>query len=166
MIMDGVSNLRLYGRFCSSVGDPDHQLTESGFADATQTTMAAGAVAALQRTRQAVAAARLVMLHSTHTLLAGAQADDFAVEMGLRPSNLSTKHSLRDFANWWGVLAVPAACWLGVAVEGNANMCISRSAGDIQRCVTSQAVQSLSAKLSAACAPLRVAILRAIPPSC
>ena len=69
--------------------------------------MAAGAVAALQSTRQAVAAARLVLLHSTHTLLAGAQADDFATEMGLRPSNLSTEHSLSDFANWWVVLAVP-----------------------------------------------------------
>lgn len=62
--------------------------------------MAAGAVAALQATRQAISAARLVMQHSSHTLLAGAAADAFAQEMGLRRSNLSTAHSVAQHQKW------------------------------------------------------------------
>lgn len=65
-----------------------------------QGSMAAGAVAALQTTRQAVSAARLVMQHSSHTLLAGAAADAFAQEMGLPRSNLSTAHSIAEHRKW------------------------------------------------------------------
>ncbi len=62
--------------------------------------MAAGAVAALQATRRAISAARLAMRHSSHTLLAGPAADAFAAEMGLRPANLSTAHSLEQHRQW------------------------------------------------------------------
>ena len=62
--------------------------------------MAAGAVANLQQTRQAVSTARAVMEHTTHSLLAGGQADTFAAEMGFGPQNLSTDDSLRKWADW------------------------------------------------------------------
>lgn len=62
--------------------------------------MAAGAVAALAATRQAISAARLVMRHSSHTLLAGPAADDFAAEMGLPRANLSTAHSIDQHRQW------------------------------------------------------------------
>ena len=65
--------------------------------------MAAGAVAALQATRQAATAARLVMQHSSHTLLAGPAADAFAREMGLPAANLSTPRTAAQHRAWWAV---------------------------------------------------------------
>ena len=62
--------------------------------------MAASAVANLQHTRQAVSAARAVMDHTTHSLLAGGQADAFAAGMGFTPRNLSTDDSLRSWRRW------------------------------------------------------------------
>ena len=66
-----------------------------------QGSMAAGAVAALQATRQAATAARLVMHHSSHTLLAGPAADKFAQEMGLPAANLSTSRTAAQQRTWW-----------------------------------------------------------------
>ena len=63
--------------------------------------MAAGAVANLQHTRQAVSAARAVLEHTTHTLLSGGQADAFAAGMGFTPRNLSTEESLASWHRWW-----------------------------------------------------------------
>ena len=50
--------------------------------------------------RRAATAARLVLQHTTHSLLAGAAADDFAVGMGLPRRNLSTLHSTASMAAW------------------------------------------------------------------
>lgn len=62
--------------------------------------MEAGAVAALGSVRGAIAAARLVMEHTSHTLLVGAAADAFAMEMGLPMGYLSTPASLKETAVW------------------------------------------------------------------
>lgn len=62
--------------------------------------MEAGAVAALGSVRGAIVAAKLVMVHTSHTLLAGTAADAFAKEMGLPTKNLSTPASLEAAAAW------------------------------------------------------------------
>lgn len=65
------------------------------------TSMRAGAVANLRRCRHAARAARLVLDRTTHSLLAGEQADRFAGEMGLplEPS-LADDWSRQAFASW------------------------------------------------------------------
>ncbi len=62
--------------------------------------MAAGAVAALGAVQAAITAARLVLRHTTHTLLAAAAADEFAVAMGLPRSKLTTPRSAAAAAAW------------------------------------------------------------------
>lgn len=62
--------------------------------------MRVGGVAALRNVCNAVRAARLVLQHTTHSLLAGDQAAEFAVEMGLARANLSTDASLAVHAAW------------------------------------------------------------------
>ena len=69
-----------------------------------------GAVAALGAVRAAVTAARLVLRHTTHTLLAGAAADDFAVAMGLPRSKLTTPRSAAAAAAW---CRSRRSAWLG-----------------------------------------------------
>lgn len=64
------------------------------------TTMNAGAVADLRRVKRASAAARLVLERTSHTLLAGDQATNFAIGMGLEPANLTTAHSHKLWADW------------------------------------------------------------------
>ena len=64
------------------------------------TTMNAGAVADLRRVKNAAAAARLVLEHTSHTLLAGDQATAFALEMGLEASNLTTPQSRAMWEQW------------------------------------------------------------------
>ena len=63
-------------------------------------TMKVGAVANLRHVKDAVTTARFVMEHSTHTMLAGLQAAQFALSMGLRISNLTTEFSARLHAEW------------------------------------------------------------------
>lgn len=62
--------------------------------------MRVGAVAALQHIKHAVTAARMVMQYTTHTLLAGIAATEFAVSMGLSPSNLTTHESTDIYKKW------------------------------------------------------------------
>lgn len=64
------------------------------------TPLQAGAVAGLRRIRQAARTARLVMEHTRHTLLAGDLATQFAVQMGLRESSLSSPRSLDVWRRW------------------------------------------------------------------
>lgn len=64
------------------------------------TAMTAGAVATLRHVKEAARAARLVMERTTHTLLGGFQASQFAVEMGLKPSDLTTNHSHDVHEDW------------------------------------------------------------------
>ena len=63
--------------------------------------MRAGAVSNLRRVKAAVTAARLVMERTTHTMLAGDQARQFAAEMGLPVESLSTDESREVQRKWW-----------------------------------------------------------------
>ncbi|EGR44239.1 asparaginase-like protein [Trichoderma reesei QM6a] len=63
-------------------------------------TLNAGAVANLRRVKDAVGVARHVLEHTRHTLLAGEQATQFAVENGFAEESLSTEDSLRVCHEW------------------------------------------------------------------
>ena len=76
--------------------------------------MRAGAVSNLRRVKAAVTAARLVMEHTTHTMLAGDQATQFAAEMGLPGESLSTEESREVQRAWWVLAALAEqACMAG-----------------------------------------------------
>ncbi|KAI0891828.1 asparaginase-domain-containing protein [Annulohypoxylon nitens] len=64
------------------------------------TTMKSGAVAALRRIKDAISVARAVLEHTTHTLLAGDFATDFAVQNGFTVENLTTEASATSCAEW------------------------------------------------------------------
>lgn len=65
------------------------------------TTMKAGAVAGLRRVRDAIAAARLVLDYTEHTLLAGDLATRFAVDFGGLPEeDLTTEASAASCQAW------------------------------------------------------------------
>ncbi|RYP43811.1 hypothetical protein DL768_009672 [Monosporascus sp. mg162] len=64
------------------------------------TTMKSGAVAALRRVKNAISVARHVLEHTTHTLLAGDLATDFAVSNGFTAENLTTEDSAASCAEW------------------------------------------------------------------
>ena len=65
-----------------------------------QTTMATGAVTDLRYINNAIGTARKVMQYSTHSSLGGLQATTFAVDMGAKLSNLSTKTSSDMYYAW------------------------------------------------------------------
>ncbi|KAK7075228.1 hypothetical protein SK128_013115 [Halocaridina rubra] len=64
------------------------------------TTHDVGAVADLRRVKSAISVARMVMEHTTHTLLAGDQATEFALAMGFEEENLTTNVSQGIHDNW------------------------------------------------------------------
>lgn len=65
------------------------------------TTLNSGAVAGLRRVRDAIAAARLVLEYTDHSLLAGDLATRFAVDFGgLVEENLTTPESAAQCAEW------------------------------------------------------------------
>ncbi|KAJ9552102.1 hypothetical protein OSB04_016147 [Centaurea solstitialis] len=60
-----------------------------------------GAVGAMRYVKDGIKAARLVMLHTEHTMLVGDQASAFAISMGLSgPSNLSSTESMEKWTKW------------------------------------------------------------------
>lgn len=63
-------------------------------------TMKSGSVAALRRVRDAIAVARLVLDHTTHTMLAGELATLFAVQNGFPAENLTTSDSAAQCEAW------------------------------------------------------------------
>ncbi|KAM0246711.1 hypothetical protein ACHAQJ_010109 [Trichoderma viride] len=63
-------------------------------------TMNAGAVANLRRVKDAIGVARHVLDYTQHTLLAGEQATQFALENGFTEENLSTDDSLKTCHDW------------------------------------------------------------------
>ena len=82
-------------------GSPDstgHTTLDAMIMDGTA--MDVGAVGDLQNIRDAVGVARAVLEHTSHTLLAGNQATDFAVQMGFEVQSLETEHSLDIWSNW------------------------------------------------------------------
>lgn len=64
------------------------------------TTMNMGAVARLRRVKEAIQVARAVMEHSTHSILAGDGALEFAKMMGFRETSLATAHSKAMHKQW------------------------------------------------------------------
>ena len=62
--------------------------------------MDVGAVGGLVHCKEAILTARRVLEHTTHSLLVGLQATEFAMEMGLTLSNLSTDTSLTMWKTW------------------------------------------------------------------
>lgn len=64
------------------------------------TTHDVGAVADLRRVKGAIAVARSVMEHTTHTLLVGEQATRFALMMGFKEENLTTPASAEMHKKW------------------------------------------------------------------
>lgn len=64
------------------------------------TTMKSGSVAALRRIKNAIGVARAVLEHTTHTLLAGDFATDFAVSNGFTAEDLTTSDSASSCAAW------------------------------------------------------------------
>lgn len=59
-----------------------------------------GAVADLRRVKGAISVARRVMEHTTHTLLVGEQASQFALAMGFTEENLTTPASAQMHQDW------------------------------------------------------------------
>lgn len=77
-------------------------------------TLGMGAVANLRHLKDAAAAARLILDHTTHSMLAGLQASIFAQSLGLQPSNLTTEGSAALHAAWRAVDCQPNF-WTDVA---------------------------------------------------
>ncbi|XP_062132810.1 putative N(4)-(beta-N-acetylglucosaminyl)-L-asparaginase GD10667 [Drosophila sulfurigaster albostrigata] len=63
-------------------------------------TMNVGAVAGLQGIKDAIQVARHVMERTSHTLLVGNSASEFAKSMGFRPESLVTPYSKLMWQNW------------------------------------------------------------------
>lgn len=63
-------------------------------------TLNAGAVANLRRVKDAIGVARRVLDYTQHTLLAGEQATQFALENGFEEESLSTEDSLKTCYGW------------------------------------------------------------------
>lgn len=63
-------------------------------------TMKSGAVAALRRIKNAIGVARAVLERTSHTLLAGDFATEFALANGFREENLTTDATLARCADW------------------------------------------------------------------
>ncbi|XP_049539866.1 N(4)-(Beta-N-acetylglucosaminyl)-L-asparaginase-like isoform X1 [Anopheles darlingi] len=64
------------------------------------TTMDIGAVAALREVKHAAAVAKYVLRNTRHTMLAGSQATDFALQMGFRRETLQTDESRAMWEQW------------------------------------------------------------------
>lgn len=59
-----------------------------------------GAVSDLRNIREAISVARKVLDHTAHTMLAGNQASQFAVQMGFKEHPLSTNKSVEIWQKW------------------------------------------------------------------
>lgn len=59
-----------------------------------------GAVGALRRVKSAIAVAKDVLLHTSHSLLVGDQATEFAIEMDYKEESLSTNTSRSIWKQW------------------------------------------------------------------
>ena len=62
--------------------------------------MDVGAVGSLRHCKEAIQTARRVLEHTTHSLLVGLQASQFAVEMQVPLDNLTTEQSHAIWKDW------------------------------------------------------------------
>ena len=79
-----------------------------------QDTMNVGAVGSLRHCKEAVVTARRVLEHTTHSLLVGLQASQFAMEMNVPLDNLTTEKSHAIWKRWQAALVLTNPVWLGV----------------------------------------------------
>lgn len=63
-------------------------------------TLAAGSVAGLKRIKNAIGVARAVMNYTTHTLLVGDAATQFAIDMGFQQQDIHSKESMQKWIDW------------------------------------------------------------------
>jgi isoaspartyl peptidase/L-asparaginase-like protein (Ntn-hydrolase superfamily) len=63
-------------------------------------TMNVGSVGALREVKSAISVARKVLEHTSHTMLVGEQATEFAVKMGFKKEDLSTSYSKGLWQEW------------------------------------------------------------------
>lgn len=63
-------------------------------------TMNMGAVGALRRIKSAISVAKYVLKYTSHSMLVGNQATNFAIEMGFQEETLSTNNSRNIWKNW------------------------------------------------------------------
>ena len=68
-------------------------------------------MASLRHVKDAITTARLVMERTTHTLLEGLHASQFALEMGLAVDDLSTPKSRAIQHDWCGPDPFEVANW-------------------------------------------------------
>lgn len=64
------------------------------------TTMKSGSVAAIRRIKDVISVARAVLEHTTHTMLAGDFATEFAISNGFVEQNLTTEDSAKSCEEW------------------------------------------------------------------
>lgn len=60
-----------------------------------------GSVANLKRIRSAISVARAVMNYTTHTLLVGDAATEFAIDMGFKQEETHSIESMQAWINWY-----------------------------------------------------------------
>lgn len=59
-----------------------------------------GAVGALRRIKNAISVAKYVLKYTSHSMLVGNQATNFAIEMGFQEETLSTNNSRNIWKKW------------------------------------------------------------------
>jgi len=77
-----------------------------------------GAVASMRRIKSAISVARKVMDHTSHSILAGDLATQFAVEMGFKEESLSTSESKQMWTDWRNNQCQPNF-WVNVSPDPN-----------------------------------------------
>jgi len=77
-----------------------------------------GAVANLRRIKPAISVARKVLEHTSHSMLAGDLATQFAIEMGFEEESLSTQESKKMWTDWRNNNCQPNF-WMDVTPDPN-----------------------------------------------
>ena len=84
-------------------------------------TLNVGSVVGLRRIKDAVGVARAVLEHTSHSMLSGESATNFAVQMGFKEESLETNHSNSLHENWLNSNCQPNY-WLNV-IPDNEKSC-------------------------------------------
>lgn len=66
----------------------------------SRNTMNVGAVVAMRYVKSAISVARMVLEHTSHSILAGEKASNFAKQMGFKEESLTTNKSIEIWQKW------------------------------------------------------------------